>query len=353
MQLDLFGAQNYEEMKRLDRLTQLGDNLLTLNTLVDWELFRPLLQKVLHSKPREHGGRPRYDVVMMFKILVLQRLYNLSDDQMEYQITDRMSFMRFLGLNLEKHVPDAKTIWHFREELVKAQVIDTLFDLYGEQMEASGFVTHRGSIQDATFVEVPRQRNTPEENARIKAGEVPEEWLKDENRNKRAQKDTDARWTKKGGVTYYGYKNHIKIDADSKLILSYETTSANVHDSQILANLVDETDKILWADSAYAGEPVAAKLPPAVELRIHERAYRGHPLTEEQKASNKEKSKVRVRIEHVFGAMTIKLHGLTARCIGKARVKFNIGLTNIVYNIDRFICLCRMKDRGIISVAQF
>ena len=353
MQLGLFGEHNFDEQKRLNRLTTLGDRLPLLNEAIDWETFRSELQKVFPKKPEEHGGRPRYDLLQMFKILILQRLYNLSDEQTEYQITDRMSFMRFLNLDLKSRVPDAKTIWAFREKLVKAQSGYALFDLFEKKLEEAGFITKRGSIVDATFVEVPRQRNTPEENAQLKEGKVPEEWESEENKHKKAQKDTDARWTKKGSDTYYGYKNHVKVDADSKLIVKAETTSANVHDSQVISELVDESDKVLYADSAYDGAAVAEKLPPTVETRIHERARRNHPLTDEQKASNRKKSKIRVRVEHVFATMTMSFHGLTLRCIGKARADFSIALINLTYNICRCGSLRRMKDRGIISVANF
>lgn len=352
-QLGLFGESNFDEQKRLNRLTVLGDRLPRLNEIINWEDFRPELQKVFPSKPDEHGGRPRYDLILMFKILILQRLYNLSDEQTEYQITDRMSFMRFLELDLKSPVPDAKTIWAFREKLVTAQAGDTFFEIFLKKLDESGYITKRGSIVDATFVEVPRQRNTPEENAKIKEGKVPEEWESEENKHKKAQKDTDARWTKKGKDTYYGYKDHVKVDADSKLIVKAETTSANVHDSQVTPELVDENDKVIYADSAYDGAPVAEQLPPTLESRIHERARRSHPLTEEQKKTNREKSKVRVRVEHVFATMTMSFYGLTLRCIGKARATFNIALLNLTYNMYRYESLCRMKDRGVISVANF
>ena len=132
---------------------------------------------------------------MMFKILVLQRLFNLSDDQTEYQINDRMSFMRFLGLSLGDRVPDAKTIWLYRENLTKAGVIDQLFIDYCKELERNGIITHTGTIIDATFVDAPRQRNTREENKTIKSGKVPEEWTEEtpKAKHKLAQKDTDAR----------------------------------------------------------------------------------------------------------------------------------------------------------------
>ena len=313
-----------------------------LDKVIPWEMFRPTLSTALNRTVNPNGGRPPYDIILMFKILVLQRFYNLSDDQTEYQINDRMSFGRFLGLSRGDTVPDAKTIWHFREQLVKAKAIDECFHLFGQMLEDQGIITHKGTIVDATFVDAPRQRNSREDNAKIKNGEIPEEWKDPKNKNKLAQKDTEARWTKKNNETHYGYKNHVKIDAESKMITGTITTPANVHDSQPLPNLIDEKDRVLYADSAYSGKPVQDKLPASLDCQIHEKGYKP-PLTDEQKASNRIKSSTRVRIEHVFGFMTNSMHGITLRCIGFARACFNSGLTNLVYNLCRYEFLCSTR----------
>ena len=333
----------FDEENRMEKLSRLGDSLVRLDNAIPWEIFRPVLEETLRKKSKGAGGRPPYDSLLMFKILILQRIYNLSDDQIEFQINDRWSFMRFLGLHMEDHVPDAKTIWLFRDNLVKADVMRKLFDIFSNQLEAAHLITRTGTIVDATFVDAPRQRNTREENASIKAGEIPEEWKKEGNASKLRQKDTDARWTKKGNETHYGYKDHVKADAESKLITGYAVTSANVHDSKALLELVDENDNALYADSAYSGAELQAKLPKTVEARIHEKGYRNRPLTEAQKESNRKKSKIRVRIEHIFGFMTMSLHELTLRSIGIARATFNAGLTNLVYNLCRYEFLCRPK----------
>lgn len=314
-----------------------------MNKAIDWEQFRPVLAAVLKKEPKGAGGRPPYDCILMFKILILQRIYNLSDDQTEYQINDRMSFMRFLGLGLEDRVPDAKTIWLFRDTLTKADVAQKLFDGFTAQLEAKHLITRTGTIVDATFMDAPRQRNRRDENATIKAGSIPEDWKQECRKNKLRQKDTDARWTKKGDEVHYGYKNHVKADAESKLITGYAVTSANVHDSQVLAELVDDTDYVLYADSAYCGENIFAALPKGLELKVHEKGSRNHPLTEEQKACNQEKSRIRVRIEHIFGFMTNSMYGITVRSIGKLRARFNAGITNLVYNICRYEFLCRQS----------
>lgn len=333
----------FDESTRLKKLSKLGDSLEKLNKTINWEMFRAILVGVFQKGHKVAVGRPPYDYVMLFKILILQRIYNLSDDQTEYQINDRMSFMRFLGLGLGDSVPDAKTIWLFRDTLTKADVIREIFELFNQQLEDAHLITHTGSIVDATFVDTPRQRNTREENAQIKAGKCPEEWKKPENAHKLSQKDSDARWTKKGNEVHFGYKDHVKVDADSKLITRYTVTPASVHDSQELLNLVDETDKFLYADGAYSGAPISEILPKNVANHIHEKAYRGSPLTDEQKESNRIKSKTRARVEHVFGFMTGSMHGITVRSIGIMRATFNIGLTNLVYNLCRYEILNRPK----------
>lgn len=331
----------FDESNRLKKLSSLGDPLEKLNSVIDWRMFEGTLNKVFAKEQKGVGGRPPYSYLLMFKILILQRLFNISDDQTEYQINDRVSFMRFLGLSLGDRVPDAKTIWLFRDTLVKADVIEGLFKLFNLQLEQQGIISHKGTIVDATFVEAPRQRNTREENRQIKEGKTPEGWDKPENVSKVRQKDTDARWMTKNKERHFGYKDHVKVDADSKLITAYTVTDASIHDSQALIELIDEKDQVLYADSAYSGNPIADKLPQGIKNQIHEKGYRNRPLSEEQKAENKKKSRIRARIEHVFGYMTGSLHGITVRSIGIARAKFNIGLTNLIYNLCRYVILSR------------
>ena len=148
--------------------------------------------------------------------------------------------MRFLGLELCDDVPDAKTIWLFKENLTKAKVASQLFKIFYRVLDKMNLIAHEGSIIDASFVEVPKQRNNRDENKDIKDGKIPEEWEKDENSHKLSQKDTDARWTQKNKINYYGYKDHVKVDAKSKLITKYEVTDSSVHDSQKLDDLLDE-----------------------------------------------------------------------------------------------------------------
>ena len=219
--------------------------------------------------------------------------------------------------------------------------MEELFRLFDSKLKSEGLITHSGTIIDATFVDVPRQRNSREENKKIKEGEIPEEWNKPENAAKLAQKDTDACWAKKNDELHYGYKNHVKCDLDSKLITEYGVTDAAVHDSQVCTELLDETDQALYADGAYASEEIDNNLPENCRNEICEKGKRNHPLTEEQKASNKKKSKKRCRIEHIFGLITNSMNGITIRSIGFTRAWFQVGLMNLVYNFRRYEFLKR------------
>ncbi len=329
--------------RRHKKLVKTRGFLENLNRFVDWELFRALLAEALKRSSGEKGGRPAHNAVLMFKVLVLQALYNLSDEQTEYQILDRLSFMKFLGLELCDDVPDARTIWLFRETLRKAGAVEKLFAQFDATLDAHGFAASGGQIVDATFVEAPRQRNNRDDNAKIKEGEVPEDW----SEKKKAHKDIDARWTKKGGVAFYGYKNHVNVDRKHKLIRKYKVTDASVHDSQELDNVLDPKNDCqdTWADSAYRSEEQEVRLKKQGKTsHIHERAYRNKPLTPEQEAANTERSRVRVRIEHVFGHIETAMHGCYVRTIGIARAKAKIGLEVLAYNMSRFAFL--MGSRG-------
>jgi transposase, IS5 family len=332
----------FDEDIRLIKLTEQGDPLIKLNSIVPWEIFRKDIEKVFDKEPKGPGGCPRYDVIMMFKILILQRYYNLSDEKMEFQILDRLSFMRFLDLNIRDKVPDCNTIWIFKEALTKSGIYEKLFDKFCKELENKDLIANKGSIVDASFVEVPRQRNTKDENDKIKNNETPDEWKG--NPNKLSHKDLDARWTTKNEQKYYGYKNHVKVDAKSKLITKYGTTDASVHDSQALENLLKKTDKEkpLFADSAYSGKPISDLLNRKnIINKIHEKGYRGNPLTDKQKEKNRRKSMVRARVEHVFGFMENSMNGMYLRVIGHKRVNAMIGLINLTYNMFRYMVLVK------------
>lgn len=330
---------------RLDRIDKNTDPLVTLNKMIDWELFRPALES-LHDKPRKsNAGAKGYDVVLMFKALILQSLYNLSDEQLEYQILDRLSFSRFLGIDLGGKVPDFTTIWLFRESLSKSGLERKLFDQFDGYLRVSGFSARKGQIIDASIVQTPRQRNTRQENQQIRAGEA-KKVRKDWSKAKNAQKDTDARWTKKNGKSYFGYKNHVQVDVKHKLIRNYDVTAANVHDSQVFESLLDSdnTSADVWADSAYRSEDSLECLcGSGYREHIQRKGHRGHPLSEREKKGNRTRSTVRSRVEHIFGVQAMKMGNTILRCIGQVRARCRIGLRNLAYNLDRYSMLTAAK----------
>lgn len=327
---------------RLMDISKQGDPLEKLDKHINWEMFRPILNDALctYEKDPSKGGRPPYDYVMMFKTLILQHMYNIADERTEFAIKDRLSFMRFLGLTLKDRVPDEKTIWLFRETLTQYGAIERLFKKFSKHLDKIGLVAHKGSIVDASFVEVPRQRNTRDENKDIRNGEIPEDWEGDPN--KLRQKDTDAKWTQKNGEKHFGYKNHAKVDRKSKLVTKYAVSDASVHDSQVLNDLLNRNDSHhdLFGDSAYRSVDTNKKLKRRkIRNRIHEKGYRNHPLTQEQEDRNRKKSRIRVRVEHVFGFMENSMKAGCIRCIGIARAATAIGLMNLTYNLCRSVQL--------------
>src|SRR5450631_693783 len=158
----------FDVQDRYEALSRAGDPLESLRTMIPWETFRKHLKKTLQRKDNGLGGRPPFDDVLMFKVLVLQALYNLSDDQTEYQIRDRLSFMRFLGLDMDGRVPDAKTVWLFRERLAQAGAVEKLFARFDRFLEEKGLMASGGQIIDASIMPVPKQRNTRKENETVK-----------------------------------------------------------------------------------------------------------------------------------------------------------------------------------------
>lgn len=347
----------FDLMNRVQKLTEMGDPLVQLNSQIDWEDFRSGLETIRKSVERKsNAGAKPFDVVLMFKILVLQQLNNLSDDRIEYQIRDRISFMRFLDLGFEDKVPDSKTVWLFREQLKDLKLMEALFTRFHQQLAKKGYIAKAGQMIDATFVEVPKQRNSREENSQIKSGEVPSEWKKPENKSMLAQKDVEARWTKKNEQSYYGYKNHINADQMNKLIQSYKVTPASIHDSQVFEELLDhqidektKKKRPVSADSAYRSEEKETMLAAVdIESKISEKGTRNNPLTAEQKASNTEKSRIRSRVEHVFAAQAHMGNHLI-KTIGVMRAEVKIGMMNLVYNMVRLGQLIK-RDGKIASV---
>jgi IS5 family transposase len=345
--------------ERLKELSAKGDALERLNGLIDFEMFRPDLARAVPRSDGAKGGRPSFDHVFMFKVLILQTSHSLSDERTEFLIKDRLSFMRFLGLGLADPVPDANTIWSFREALTRSTLqgrpaIEVLFQRFDAALRAAGFLAMGGQIIDASIIAAPKQRNSDAEKAEIKAGRIPEDWK--DRPAKLAQKDRDARWTVKWSkakpaddgsarvdiaVPAFGYKNHIGIDRRHGLIRRWTVTDAAHYDGALLPALLDRTNTAsdVWADTAYRSQANERHLADnGLRSRIHRKKPKDKPMPANTARANGRKSKMRSAVEHVFAHEKGPM-GLVVRTIGLARARVKIGLANLVYNMKRMVLL--------------
>jgi IS5 family transposase len=314
-----------------------GDPLARLDKMIPWENLRRVLGAITFEHSR---GRPPLDALMMVKCLLLQSLYNISDESCEYQVNDRLSFKRFLGLAMDAKAPDEKSIWLYRERIKEAGLHEKIFAWFEEELQKAGYAAQKGQIIDATFV--PTHKPT----GKLKKQETPLTPAQER------QQDTDATFTKKGNATHHGYKNHVNVDNKYKLIREFSVTTASTHDSQELETVLETPDdtgalantgKSVWADSAYRSARTLQSLK-AMGLRpeINHRAYKNTPLTDAQKATNKTRSSVRARVEHVFGFMEMSMGGMLIHTIGLARANVKVAFKNLGYNMRRFVILQKM-----------
>jgi transposase, IS5 family len=347
-QAGLFGLSEH-----LKRLSAHGDPLEELGRIIDFEAFRSTLLVALAYGDGTRGGRPPYDAVAMFKILILAAQNNVADARMEYLIRDRLSWLRFLGFDLGAATPDANTIRMFRERLTEAKAMTTLFDAFDQQLRKGGYIAMGGQIVDATLVAAPKQRNTKEEKDAIKAGKTAAEVWPDKPA-KAAQKDVNARWTVKFtkarastdgkpqtdiAIPSFGYKNHIAIDRRFGFIRKAVVTHGARHDGSQLREVVtkDNTASDVWADTAYRSKDNEKWLKSQSRVsRIHRKKPKGKPKSEALRAANRIKSKIRATVEHVFAQEKAHM-GLFIRTIGLKRAEAKIMLVNLAYNMRRLI----------------
>lgn len=348
----------FDADERLAWLSKAGDPLDRLASVVEFELFRPELEAALQRSERAKGGRPPYDAVLMFKVLVLQTLYTLSDDQTEYQIRDRLSFMRFVGLALHDPVPDAKTIWLYREQLTRAGAFERLFERFDAALRAAGWLAMGGQIVDATVVEARRPRLSEAEKAVVKGGGTPSHWKPARTR----QIDRDGRWTLKRGrkrkpsggsqgqrrqavaeiaVPLFGYKNHVGIDRAHGFVRRFAVTHAAAHDGGQLGAVLDpaNTASGVWADSAYRSAANLALLDRRGLRPEFQRAKpRRRPMPRHVARGNARRARIRATVEHVFAAQKHRF-ALMIRTVGLARAKAKLTLANLAYNFTRLAWL--------------
>ena len=329
-------------------------------------MFRPVLEGALGRSPRWKGGRPPFDPVLKVRMLVLQSLHGLSLEQTEFLVRDRLSWMRFCQLGPEDRVPDANTLWDFREALIAAGALEELFARLDRAITAAGYLPRGGQIVDASLVAAPRQRNTDGEKAQIKEGRSAAEIWPDKPAKAR-QKDVDGRWTVKYSkakvradgtkphsplslgpmaqqwliiaIPVYGYKSHVSIDRMHGSIRRQTVTDAARHDGgQLREGLIarSNTSRSVWADSAYRSAENEAWLEAQGMVScIHRRKPRGRPMPKRTRRANAAKSAVRSKVEHVFAQQKARM-GITIRTIGLARARATITLANLVYNMTRW-----------------
>ena len=349
IQTRLFGLPDH-----LRKLSLTGDPLEVLAQVVDFEVFRAPLEEALNYSDGAKGGRPPYDAVAMFKVLILAARHTVSDERMEFLIRDRLSWLRFLGFDLGAPTPDRNTIWTFRERLIRTGAMDKLFAVFDRELRRAGYLAMGGQIVDATLVSAPKQRNSDDEKAAIKAGKSAAGIWPDQPA-KAAQKDTDARWTLKTGrrrspagsqrklpaiaIPVFGYKNHIVIDRTYGFIRGSAVTDAALHDGKMLRHLVtsDNLAAGVWADSAYRSKANEAWLAGKGRVsHIHRKKPKGRAMPRTTARANARKSAVRAPVEHVFAHQKDRM-GLFIRTIGLKRAEAKIGLANLACNFQRLI----------------
>jgi transposase len=256
-------------------LSGLGDQLEAFSQTVDFEVCRPDLEKTVAYSDASKGGRPPFDPVLVFKILVIQTLNNLSDERTEYLINDRLSFIRFRGLGLSDRVPEARTVWLFSERQSQAGAVDGLFYGFDAILRNAGYLPMSGQILDATLAAAPKQRNTNAEKADLRAGRIPEDWQ--DRPAKLSHQDRHARWTLKFtkakrqddgsmpssdlAIPFLGYKSHLSIDRKFRFIREWKTTDAAGSDgARLREGLLDKTNttSTAWADTTYRSKATKA-----------------------------------------------------------------------------------------------
>ena len=331
--MNLFDLLAHE--RRTKRINQ-KDPLLALNELIDFQQLVDVVETIAPRKQSEKGGRPPYPTEIMLRIIILKRLNNLSNDQMEFMLNDRMSFQRFTKLSHSPNIPDANTIWVF-EERIGEQTAKALFEAVERQITQHGYSARKGQIVDATIVPVPKQRIRSKEKEITNKKAMPIEWTA----HKRAQKDVDASLTSKHGKYYFGYKMGINVDVRCKVIREIDLTTAKDHDINQLENLIDmnNTNRNFFADKGYASqEKEQALADKGLNPRVQHKKPKGKPMSKQLEKRNTTIAKTRSRVEHVFGAIE-QMGGKCMRVIGQQRANFVMTMMATVYNLKRFVFL--------------
>jgi len=289
-----------------------------LSGLVKWYRFEKLLGRLREEGP----GRPGYRPLAMFKALLLQSLYGLSDAELEEALGDRLSFRRFVGLSLEDEVPDHTTICRFRNRLIEAGVLAKLFAELDRQLEAAGVILRRGTMLDATLIETGAARPPKGEDAAL---------------------DPDAGFARRSGKpgSTYGYKAHVGVDEGSGLIRSVITTAANVNDTVPADALIRGDEKVVWADAAYHTHAREAALKArGMKPRLMRRANKHHPKLPPRLARyNRLIARRRAAVETTFATFKRRMGLTSIRYIGLTKASAQVTLAAMAFNLRRWAVL--------------
>jgi IS5 family transposase len=309
----LSGQMGFGDLEATGRLPE-GHFLKKIDQQVAWRPFEKLLESLYHP----NRGRPSHPPLMMFKALLLQQWYGLSDPGLEEAICDRLSFQRFLGLSLQDRVPDETRICRFRHRLAQEGLAERLFALLEEQLQAKGMIVRRGSLIDATLIKAqphPPRRGEP-------------------------SPDPDADWTRRGKDGHFGYKVHLSVDQGSGLIRCLALSAASVSESHLFEAMVKGDEAAVFADGAYAKDARKKALRDrGVFCGIINRAWRYRPITEQQKRRNKCYSRVRRAVERVIGTLKCRYGLARCRYVGGVRNRCHLWLKGICYNLRKMLVL--------------
>ena len=327
VKFDLFAGD-----ARKRKIESLGDPLQIIARHIDFAHLAGLIDGLFPRPEAAKGGRPPYPTEVMVRVLILKRLYNLSDEQVEYQLLDRMSFQRFCQLSHSSNVPDRNTVWQFQQR-IGVDGASAIFQGVELQLQRHGYIARGGQAIDATLVSAPIQHFTKEDKAQLEQGQIPQDW----SEAKRRQKDLDATHTKKHGKHHHGYKMSGSTDIKHKFIRKVFTGTASEHDSTHFDEVLDDgnTSRDVYADRGYPSEQRSEMLD-ALGYREHiqRKAQPNKPLSECQKKRNRRIAKTRARVEHPF-AQIAQMGGKLIRTIGQARASAAMTLMAACYNLKR------------------
>lgn len=327
----------FADQEREAKLNKLGDALQVMEQHVDFAALADEVDRCAPRPSRERGGRPPFPTELMVRVLLIQQLFNLSDEQMEFQLLDRLSFQRFVGLRASSQIPDRTTIWTFKERLIMAGASESIFDAVNAQLSKHGYIARGGQMIDASIVQAPKQLMSKDEKALVGEGAMPIAW----SPAKRRQKDMDARWTKKHGKSYFGYKVSANADNCYKLVRKIAVSTASEHDTLHFEGVLDpaNTNRDILADKGYVdGEREARLTKQGWRMQIQRKGSKGKPISETQKRRNTRIAKTRARVEHVFAGLA-QLGGKSLRSIGLARATLQLNWKVAAYNLRRLVYL--------------